>query len=73
MNNNTEGSCRQISFEVCLEVWHKRYLTYSDHFPNTVFQALDAEAIRRAAIYTTGFTGPSGVDAVAWCRLCTHL
>ena len=36
-----------------------------------VFNALDANTIRSAALHTTGSAGPSGLDAHEWRRLCT--
>ena len=36
-----------------------------------VFDSIDANAIRSAAMRTTGSAGPSGVDAHEWRRLCT--
>ena len=36
-----------------------------------VFDSIDANAIRSAALRTTGSAGPSGVDAHEWRRLCT--
>ena len=45
--------------------------TDSEYFSYAIFQALDADAIRRAALHTGGAAGPSGVDAVTWRRWCT--
>ncbi len=36
-----------------------------------VFDALDANTIRSAALHTSGSAGPSGLDAHEWRRLCT--
>ena len=36
-----------------------------------LFEALDASAIRSAALRTNGAAGPSGLDAPCWRRLCT--
>ncbi len=36
-----------------------------------VFEALDATAIRSAALRTNGAAGPSGLDAHCWRRLCS--
>ena len=36
-----------------------------------VFESIDATVIRSAAINATGSTGPSGLDAHGWRRLCT--
>ena len=36
-----------------------------------LFESLDADAIRSAALHTSGAAGPSGLDALAWKRLCT--
>ena len=36
-----------------------------------VFDALDASVVRAAALRTVGATGPSGIDARGWRRLCT--
>ena len=42
--------------------------------PGTVnpilFDGLNADAIRSASLRTTGAAGKSGLDAIAWCRLC---
>ena len=42
--------------------------------PGTVnpilFDGLNADAIRSASLRTTGAAGPSGLDAIAWRRLC---
>ena len=42
--------------------------------PSTVnpilFDGLNADAIRSASLRTTGAAGPSGLDAIAWRRLC---
>ena len=42
--------------------------TDSEYFFYTISQALDADAIRHAALHTGGAAGPSGVDAVTWRR-----
>ena len=36
-----------------------------------IFESIDANAIRSAALRTTGSEGPSGLDAHEWRRLCT--
>ena len=36
-----------------------------------LFESLDADVIRSAALHTSGAAGPSGVDALGWRRLCT--
>jgi hypothetical protein len=36
-----------------------------------IFESLDANAIKQAALRTNGAAGPSGLDAYAWRRLCT--
>ena len=38
---------------------------------SVVFDSIDANAIRSAALRTTGSAGPSGLDAHEWRRLCT--
>jgi hypothetical protein len=43
----------------------------AESFSNSVFQALDGAAVKRAALRTFGSAGPSGVDAAAWRRWCT--
>ena len=35
-----------------------------------VFDVIDADSIKRAALHTDGAAGPSGVDACGWRRLC---
>ena len=35
-----------------------------------VFEAIDATAIKRAALHTDGAAGPSGIDARSWRRQC---
>ena len=35
-----------------------------------LFDGLDADAICSASLHTTGAAGPSGLDAIAWHRLC---
>ena len=36
-----------------------------------VFDALDASVVRAAALRTVGATGPSGIDARGWQRMCS--
>ena len=36
-----------------------------------LFESLDAAMIRSAALKTSGSAGPSGLDSLAWRRLCT--
>ena len=36
-----------------------------------IYKQITGEAIRQAALRTHGATGPSGVDAYAWCRFCS--
>ena len=36
-----------------------------------LFDRIDGEAIKRAALSTNGAAGPSGIDASGWWRLCT--
>ena len=36
-----------------------------------IFEAIDAQCIRRATLHTFGSAGPSGSDAACWKRLCT--
>ena len=36
-----------------------------------IFESLDATLIRSAALQTNGAAGPSGLDAIAWRKLCT--
>ena len=36
-----------------------------------IYDGLDAQLIRRAALHTTGAGGPSGTDAHCWRRLCS--
>ena len=38
---------------------------------NVVFDSLDSSRIKSAALRTSGAAGPSGLDALAWRRLCT--
>ena len=38
---------------------------------NVVFDSLDSKRIKSAALRTSGAAGPSGLDALAWRRLCT--
>ena len=40
-------------------------------FYSIIFESIDGEAIRRAALHTEGFAGPSGIDAAGWRRMCT--
>ena len=40
-------------------------------FHPVIFDAIDGEAIQRAAVHTNGAAGPSGIDANGWRRLCT--
>ena len=37
-----------------------------------IFDPIDSNAIRSAALRVTGSAGPSGMDAHAWRRLCTE-
>ena len=41
------------------------------NFHPIIFDCIDGETIRRAALNTEGAAGPSGVDAIGWRRLCT--
>ena len=46
----------------------------ADHegdFHHVVFDCIDAESIRNAALRTNGSAGPSGVDAQFWKRICS--
>jgi len=43
---------------------------YSSCHP-VIFEQLDEHVIRRTALHLGGATGPSGVDALGWCHLCT--
>ena len=36
-----------------------------------IFDGLDADSVRSAALHTHGAAGPSGLDAHAWRRLCS--
>ena len=36
-----------------------------------IFEGISPDDIRQAALHTEGFAGPSGLDAMAWRRLCT--
>ena len=36
-----------------------------------VFDQLNAICIHRGGLKTSGAAGPSGLDAAAWCRICT--
>ena len=36
-----------------------------------VFDSIDACLVRSTALHCKGSAGPSGLDAYAWCRLCT--
>ena len=36
-----------------------------------IFDAINADTIRNAALHTNGAAGPSGLDAYAWRRLCS--
>ena len=36
-----------------------------------IFDALNASIISSAALHTNGVTGPSGINAYGWQRLCT--
>ena len=38
---------------------------------DVIFNSIDANAIRSAALWTTESAGPSGLDAHEWRRLCT--
>ena len=40
-------------------------------FHPVVFECIDAEFIRKAALRTNGGAGPSGADASFWKRICT--
>ena len=40
-------------------------------FHPIIFERIDGEAIRRAALHTEGTAGPSGIDAAGWRRMCT--
>ena len=41
-----------------------------NHVNPVIFESLDGDAIRQAALHTNGAAGPSGLDALAWRRLC---
>ena len=36
-----------------------------------IFDRIDAQQIRKSALKTDGAAGPSGLDAIAWKRMCT--
>ena len=40
-------------------------------FHPILFESIDGEAIRRAALHTEGSAGPSGIDSAGWRRMCT--
>ena len=40
-------------------------------FHPIIFERIDGEAIRRAALHTEGTAGPSGIDVAGWRRMCT--
>ena len=40
-------------------------------FHSIIFESIDGEAIRRAALHTEGSAGPSGLDTAGWRRMCT--
>jgi hypothetical protein len=40
-------------------------------FHPVIFNCIDGESIKRAALNTNGSAGPSGIDADGWKRLCT--
>ena len=40
-------------------------------FHPIIFESIDGEAIRRAALHTEGSAGPSRIDAAGWRRMCT--
>ena len=42
-----------------------------DNFSPSIFQGLNENAIRKAALHTNGAAGPSGADAAAWRCWCT--
>lgn len=41
-------------------------------FHPVIYDQLDANSIRKAALKTKGAAGPSGLDAYCWRRLCTY-
>ncbi len=43
----------------------------SVNFHPILFESINTEAIRAAALHTQGAAGPSGADAMIWRRLCT--
>jgi hypothetical protein len=54
---------------------HPEAIIFPDIEPPTVhpiiYESIDAERIRWAALHTFGAAGPSGSDASCWKRLCT--
>ena len=42
-----------------------------NYFPYSIFEALNEETIRFAALHTKGSAGPSGADALSWRRWCS--
>jgi hypothetical protein len=56
---------------------HPEAIIFPDIEPPTVhpiiYESIDAERIRWAALHTFGAAGPSGSDASCWKRLCTAL
>ena len=44
--------------------------TVPDYHP-VIFDDLDGNVVREAALHTSGAAGPSGVDAYGWRRLCS--
>ena len=41
------------------------------HLPSILFEGISPEDIRHAALHTEGSAGPSGLEAMAWRRICT--
>ena len=43
-----------------------------EEYHSMIFESLDAKAIRSASLRVRGGAGPSGLDSLAWRRLCTN-
>ena len=54
--------------DITQEVLHG---TSEKPFHPVIFEAIDSEVVRRAALHTEGSAGPSGIDAAGWRRMCT--
>ena len=61
----------QLPAEACADAFVDEGATEVPPFHPVLFDKITGEAIRHAALRTEGSSGPSGIDATGWRRMCT--